>query len=193
VEIDTVFGLPAHPLLVHGAVVLVPLAALGSIAVAFVPFLRRRLGWLVAAAAFGAMAMIPFVTGSGEAFEERVEETDLVERHTELGDGLLPWVIGLFASILLVMVLDHLATRRARSDGPGAAARSPAWLLPAALLAAGLTAATGTGAIIQTVRIGHSGSAAVWSGVVNGPAAETGDEDGGSGRGRGRGPRARCR
>jgi len=118
VEIDTVFGLPAHPLLVHGAVVLVPLAALGSIAVAFVPFLRRRLGWLVAAAAFGAMAMIPFVTGSGEAFEERVEETDLVERHTELGDGLLPWVIGLFVSILLVMVLDHLDTR-----GPGATGR----------------------------------------------------------------------
>ncbi len=31
---DTVFGLPLHPLAVHAAVVLVPLAALGALAMA---------------------------------------------------------------------------------------------------------------------------------------------------------------
>ena len=30
-EIENLFGLPAHPLIVHGAVVLVPLAAIGTI------------------------------------------------------------------------------------------------------------------------------------------------------------------
>ena len=40
---DEIFGLPAHPLLVHAAVVLVPLAALGTIAAAAIPRHRKIL------------------------------------------------------------------------------------------------------------------------------------------------------
>ena len=46
--LDSLFGLPAHPLLVHGAVVLVPLAALGTIVIAFWPAARERIGWITA-------------------------------------------------------------------------------------------------------------------------------------------------
>jgi len=42
--LDSLFGLPAHPLLVHGAVVLVPLAALGTIVIAFWPAARELIG-----------------------------------------------------------------------------------------------------------------------------------------------------
>ncbi len=52
---DEILGLPAHPLLVHGAVVLVPLAAAGVVLIAFWPTARFRLGYAVLAiAAAGA-------------------------------------------------------------------------------------------------------------------------------------------
>jgi len=38
----TINGLPLHPLLVHAVVVLLPLAAVGSIIIAVVPKWRRR-------------------------------------------------------------------------------------------------------------------------------------------------------
>jgi len=39
---EQLLGLPAHPLLLHATVVFVPLLALGTIAYAVVPRLRRR-------------------------------------------------------------------------------------------------------------------------------------------------------
>lgn len=41
-ELFTVFGLPAHPLVVHAVVVLLPLAAVAAIAAALVPRWRQR-------------------------------------------------------------------------------------------------------------------------------------------------------
>ena len=38
-EIDDLFGIPAHPLVVHAAVVLLPLAAIGTVIVAAIPLL----------------------------------------------------------------------------------------------------------------------------------------------------------
>ena len=46
------FGLPAHPLLVHVPVVMVPLAALGAIAIVVRPRWRRSAGPIVLALAF---------------------------------------------------------------------------------------------------------------------------------------------
>ena len=48
---DKISGLPAHPLLVHIPVVLVPLAVLGTIVIAVSRKMRDRLGWIVAPAA----------------------------------------------------------------------------------------------------------------------------------------------
>lgn len=47
-ELESLFGLPAHPLLVHGAVVLVPPAAIGTILIVASTGLRRQLGVAVA-------------------------------------------------------------------------------------------------------------------------------------------------
>ena len=46
---DTINGMPLHPLVVHGVVVLLPLAALGTIAIAVRPVWRRTYGHLVVA------------------------------------------------------------------------------------------------------------------------------------------------
>ena len=41
-EIQSLFGLPAHPLIVHAAVVLLPLAAICTVVTAAVPRTRRH-------------------------------------------------------------------------------------------------------------------------------------------------------
>jgi len=50
------FGLPAHALIVHAAVVFIPLAAVGAILYAVWPALRRHIWWAVLA--LGALAPI---------------------------------------------------------------------------------------------------------------------------------------
>ena len=42
---DTIAGLPAHPLFVHLAVVAIPLTAVLAILASIWPAARRRLGW----------------------------------------------------------------------------------------------------------------------------------------------------
>ncbi len=157
-EIQNIFGVPAHPLIVHGVVVLVPLVALGAIAVMVWPWARAHVGWLVAAGAVLNVILVPLATGSGEALEEKVNETALVEVHTEMGEQLTAWVIVLAIGIVLSMLLGVLAARRS-SDTP-----APVW----AARWVGITLATVTiiascGAIVQVVRIGHSGAKATWS------------------------------
>jgi hypothetical protein len=163
-EIDTFFGIPAHPLIVHAVVVLVPLAALGAIAVVFSPWVRAHVGWLVAATAVLDVLLGPLATGSGEALEERVDETALVERHTEMGEQLLPWVIVLAVSVVAFMVLAHLAARRSAETA------APVWAGRAARIAVVVvTVVAASGALVQVARIGHSGAKASWSSTSSAP------------------------
>ena len=157
---NEIFGIPAHPLLVHGVVVLVPLAALGAVAIALSGRARAHVGWLVAALGVIDVVLVPLVTGSGEALEERVGESALLETHTDLGEQLLPWVIAVAVGALAVMVLARAKSRRS----PEAA--SPRWAarwVSVAVVVVTLVAATGT--MVQVVRIGHSGAKAAWSDV----------------------------
>ena len=95
-EINSLFGLPAHPLVVHAAVVLLPLAAIATILTAAIPALAPRTtrpwrsGWRSSATIAVGLAQ-----GSGESLKERVDETELVEEHAEQGETVLPWAIAL--------------------------------------------------------------------------------------------------
>lgn len=64
---DTVFGLPLHTLVVHAVVVLVPLAALGTVAIAAVPAWRARFGVPVLLLTVAAVASVPVAVQSGSA------------------------------------------------------------------------------------------------------------------------------
>jgi hypothetical protein len=176
-EIKDLLGLPAHPLLVHLVVVLVPLVSIGAICSALSASVRARLGWLVAAGAAINVVLVPVVTGSGESLEHRVRKTDLVRRHAHMGGELLPWVIGL-AVVFVVLMLRH------RYAAAGAAPRSfrldllrPAWL---GVALSALSVLVAVGAIVEVARIGHSGAKASWSDVKDG---RSGDDGSGSGRG----------
>ncbi|MBP9053792.1 MAG: hypothetical protein KBF94_14340 [Ilumatobacteraceae bacterium] len=114
-ELEKLFGLPAHPLLVHIPVVLVPLAAIIAIVFAFKPAWLDRFGWgLVALSGVGALGAI-LAAGSGEGLEglQNQAETAAREDHFELGETARTVAIIFFVVVLAVVVLRYLAGKRA--------------------------------------------------------------------------------
>jgi hypothetical protein len=172
---DEILGLPAHPLLVHGAVVLVPLAATGVALIAFWPAARFRLGYVVLAiAAAGAMTAI-LAQRSGESLEDRVDETELIEEHTELGEtGTTAGVAVLVAAAAVVGTDVALRHRKAAAaDDPKPVGSSGI----AAIIVGVFALVLAGGGAIQVARIGHSGAKAVW----NDTRDDNDDNDGGDG------------
>ena len=161
---DTFFGLPLHPLVVHASEVIVPLAALLVVLTAAWPRFRRWAGYLTLGVALVALILVPITKESGERLEERVPESALIEKHADLADGLLPWVIGLVivAALLLWWNIREKRARASASDSTKALKPGPRWI-PIVLLVLALVVAGGT--TVQAVLIGHSGAAAVWSEV----------------------------
>ena len=78
----TLFGLPAHALLNHTIVVLVPLLALLEILCAIWPAARRRLVWLNLAFAVAVMVLTPLTTSAGEWLYNRESEHAPFCKHT---------------------------------------------------------------------------------------------------------------
>jgi hypothetical protein len=162
-EIGRLFGLPAHPLLVHAVVVLVPLCALGVAVSALWPAARWRLAWVVLGLTIVSVALVPFATGSGEVLEEMVKENGLVERHAELGDDYLPYAFGLLVGAVGVAGLQWIEGGPAGQGGFHAPRRhAPRWLVIVVIVVALVSSSAAT---YQMVLVGHSGAAATWSGV----------------------------
>src|SRR5690349_21010511 len=105
--LDTVFGLPVHPLIVHATTVVVPAAAVAVVLAAVWPRFRRWSGWLPVALAVAAVVLTPLSTESGESLERRVEHSDLIETHSQLAEGLLPWVITLAVAAVALYVVGR--------------------------------------------------------------------------------------
>lgn len=147
-------GLPAHVLLVHIVVVLVPLTALALVTGALWPRAARHLGVLLPALALVALISVPLTSHAGEWLERHVDDDALVRRHTELGDGLLPWALGLFVLAAVVW----WAARR--TPGQGGGSRWSA--LPVRIVVGVLSVAVAVGAVVDVYRIGDSGAKAAW-------------------------------
>lgn len=159
-ELESVFGLPAHPFLVHLPVILIPLTALVALAAVFLPRARAPLSLVVAGMAIvGALGAI-LAAGSGEALEEALDERNpLVHDHAELGEATRFFAI-LFAIAAIAFAVHHWPDRL--RIGPDSALgklvrarRVFAVTAAAMVLTAGL-------ATVWTVRAGHSGAEAVW-------------------------------
>jgi len=150
---DLVNGLPIHPLVVHAVVVLLPLAVLGTIAIAVRPAWRTRYGVLVVACAAVATALVPVATSSGEALEKHVGDPG---KHAALGDQLIWFAIPL---LVLATALVWLANRAER----GRATPGPRWLPTAVAV---LAAVAALASAVQVYRIGDSGARAAWGDQV---------------------------
>lgn len=154
--LDTLFGLPAHPLIVHATVVAVPAAALTVALAALWPRFRARVGALPLLLSLTALVLVPLTVKSGESLARRVHQTGLVRRHTDLGHDLLPWTIVLTVG---ASALFWLARREARPRGAERTAVSRPFAVVLVLLA--LTGVAGSS--VQIARIGHSGADAAWT------------------------------
>jgi hypothetical protein len=154
VGIDELFGLPAHPLFVHAAVVLLPLAAVVTLVCAAWPRSRRYYAPLALGVALVATLAVGLAQGSGEELEEEVDETELVEAHTEQGEQVLPWAVAVTVAAAAVTAVSVLSRRRPALTGRA---------VIAALVVVSLIA--GAGAIWTVVEVGHSGAKATWDSV----------------------------
>lgn len=154
-------GLPAHILFVHFVVVLVPLTALAAVICAVQPRYARRMGLILPLLGLVTLGLVPVTTHAGEWLEPRVGDDPLVHKHTELGDGLLPWAIGLF---LVTLVVWWLACRRQQQPAEASPAGGARWNSPTAVRVASavLAVAVSTGAVVDVYRIGESGAKAAW-------------------------------
>lgn len=143
---DLVMGLPVHPLIVHLAVVLIPLAAIAAIVMAVKPGVSRKYGAVIIGITVVGQLSSIVAKLSGEALLERLDME--LERHTELGN-LAPLAS---VPLLVLVILLYQVDRRRR----GSKVRKLIAVLTviAALFAAGYIALTG-----------HSGAEAVWSWV----------------------------
>lgn len=153
-EVEELFGLPAHPLVVHAAVVLLPLATVATLVCAAVPRARRAYALVALGLAFVATVAVGLAQGSGEELEDQVDETELVEEHTEQGERVLPWAIAVTVSAAAVAAIPILTRRRPNL---------PARTVTAAVVAVSLIA--GVGATWTVIDVGHSGAKATWNDV----------------------------
>ena len=154
-SIDNLFGLPAHPLVVHAAVVLLPMAAIATVVVAAVPRWRRPYALLAFVVSVVAAGAIWLAKESGESLESRVAETALVERHTELAEQVLPWAIAVVVVAGTVLVADRYRSRLAKI---------PTRAITITLVVAAMI--TGVGATWTVAEVGHSGAKATWHDVA---------------------------
>lgn len=196
IEMDELFGLPAHPLLVHIPVVIIPLALLAAV-LALWPRTRRHAALAAAALALVGAVGAVLAAGAGETLEDDVRETELVEEHVEQGDRVeLPALA--FGALAIAGAVTVEAARRSRRHTEGAVTpttsptpsaddqprrggtttmattlQAPARAVrPAAGLATALLALSvlaGAVATYTVVQAGHSGAESVWD---DAPAAD---------------------
>lgn len=175
-EISDLAGLPAHPLIVHAVVVLVPLSALGLLVSAVWPAARDRIGWITVGLSTFCLVLIPLATGSGENLEERVDETRLVEEHAELAERMLPWVVLLVLAAVALMVFVHVRRRLDERVADGSPAERPGWARIAAPLVVAFAVVASIGSVWVTYEVGHSGARATWDDTPAGEHEGGGEE-----------------
>jgi hypothetical protein len=166
-EIGRILGLPAHPLFVHALVVLVPLCTLSIVLCALWPAARRRLSLTVLVLSVFSAAMVPVVQASGDWLEDQVGRSAILQRHTQLGDGFLPYAIALVVGAAAVCALRWMEARSetnqeanvGSSDGVSTR-RAPVWMVVGVVI---IALVTSTLAAYQIYLVGDAGSAAAWS------------------------------
>ncbi len=141
---DQITGLPVHPLVVHFAVVLLPLASLALILLVLVPRLRTHFAGLTTFVLAIGAASTWVAEESGEELAARIGEP---AQHAWFAGFLVP----VAAATAVLAVVWYLVQRGGRRSGLVTGTGVVTSI--AALASVGLTAL-----------VGHSGAVAVWEG-----------------------------
>jgi cytochrome bd-type quinol oxidase subunit 2 len=160
VNISEFDGLPAHPLLIHVVVVMVPLAALLLVLSVAWPAARRRLGILTPIAALIGLAFVPVAQAAGEALEHSQPHSELIERHEQFGEQVLIGAALLFVFAVVWWAI-HLpvVTDRFTRDG------RPTWFRWSVAAVAALSIGSAALAAVQVYQAGHTGAESAWGHV----------------------------
>ncbi len=153
---ESINGLPAHPLFVHAPVVLLPLTTLAMLILAVRPQLRRRSGLALAAATVVVLVLTQLAISSGLAFDEALEGAINVDDHEALANMTRNFLIVFVLAAIGFAVLD-----RKTDEG------SPTWFKPASTSLVGLAAISSVLATIWMVRTGDEGAKLVWGTTLN--------------------------
>jgi hypothetical protein len=93
--VDTLFGLPLHPLVVHATVVLVPAAALTVILAGLWRRARSRLAWPAFVVSVVATGLVAAAALSGQPFARSLPPSELVAHHAQMAKLLVLWVLAM--------------------------------------------------------------------------------------------------
>lgn len=161
---QTVNGLPAHVLLVHAIVVLLPLSAALLALTAIWSAARRRLAGPNAILALLVVVLVPITTSAGEWLEHSLAPNSLIHRHAELGDTAI-YAAGAVAVLALIVWWRQ-------REGNGVTSAKRAYLAPASgavtTVLTVIVVIVSAAALYDVVRIGDSGAKASWSGWAQG-------------------------
>lgn len=159
--IETLLGLPAHPLIVHAAVVFAPLLVTLIAGYALVPAVRRWTAWAVLSLSVLAPASLWAAKLSGDAFLDRMvrrgatpEFVAGMQEHQDFGQ-LAAWTGTLLGVLGLVLVLVCTAAgKKPTTTGSQA--------LTYGVIILSLAAAAANGYYV--FKTGHTGATNVWGG-----------------------------
>jgi hypothetical protein len=177
VQIHSLFGLPAHPLLLHVPVVTIPVLGLVLLGVAVRPQWLDRYGLAIGGLTVVSLASTILTAGAGEAFRDSGEGGPGIAEHADAGETLRLIMIG-----LTVVVLAGLALRRAAAGEGLARLRGlgrQAWVSPVTRAAFAIVAVA---ALFFVVRTGHLGAKQTWGDKGQGDGPPAGERRGPPGR-----------
>jgi heme/copper-type cytochrome/quinol oxidase subunit 2 len=167
-----IHGLPAHVLLLHVVVVLLPLGALFTVLGAVWPAARRKLGFIAPLTCLVALIFVPITTNAGRWYQHYLERQaggslPAIDHHAALGHSMIWFAIGLFVVSTVAYSFGRykdLAEAEAEPSRRSAAVlRSSA---PAYAVAAAAIVMSGV-AVWWLYRVGDSGAFAVYGGSVH--------------------------
>jgi hypothetical protein len=170
-------GIPMHPLVVHGAVVFLPLQVLAAIAYAVVPWTRRQIAWLVAGlAVIGPIAAF-VARASGQALRDRKVERagdlplDLtkINEHSDFADATFYASLALGVLTLLLLGLHRAGIGQSRAGDGGARTgdgqvRAGTVALVLNIVMAAAVVGVGGATAYYILRTGDSGARMTWEG-----------------------------
>lgn len=152
---DQIHGLPVHALVLHVAVVFVPLLALLAIAYAVIPRWRERIGWATGLLAVGAPLSTFVAMQSGKKLYDRLvghglkgKGLQLLNEHMSFGTHTFWWSLALGVVALIVVVLTWRGSDRIPKIAQ--------WAAAVVVIALAVTT------VYYTYRTGDSGATAVW-------------------------------
>lgn len=151
---NVINGMPAHALLLHFVLVLVPLTALLEIVCGLWPAARRgQLMWLTLILAAVTMVLTPITIDAGAwLYDRQADPVPILREHAARG-GLMTY----FSAALLVVAVLLIALRVIER-------RSGERRVLLRVLVAILVLAAAMSSTLQIYRVGDAGAHAVWGG-----------------------------